>query len=1400
MHRLIAHRGMATSRRRPFSLKSWSSRLRARQLGSTGLFLSLALASPLLAAQTAPKRLSDWLLEQPLSANAYHLGLSWRVADEIPTQYALRLQLLQSLSGSNKDVTASTQAILQLREWVASLPVTGRVRVSVADARWLQANPLRDPILQSGHSVVLPSRPSTVTVITDNGTRCAVTHKSGHEARAYLDACSANGVSTADWAWIAQPDGNVQRFGVATWNREAQDEPAPGAWIWGPPRNSGWTELFAQQLITFLATQGPAPDPTPTPPSYPKRVARPPRSQPPPGGAAQGYRITDPDNTGTQGDGPMQPNSDKAASAAPTALTMRSTDSKPRSRNPVVYSSNWGDVGLLETPSARMYSAGHFSIGVSRTQPYTRGNVFLQPLDWLEVGFRYSDISNRAYGPASLSGTQSDKDKSLDFKVRLWSESAYVPQIALGMRDVGGTGLFSSEYLVASKRTEALDFSFGLAWGYLAGKSRSNMNVGQGGNFGYDHYFRGGAKPFGGVQYQTPLEKVALKLEYDPNNYKNEPQANNQKRSAPWNFGVVYKAAKSVDITLGVQRGNTLTLGLALHAQLDGMSTPKVSDPPRVPVAETRPAQPKLDWASTAQAVKTQTDWQVRSIEGYKRELHLKLDDATAPYMRDRVDKIAAVLHRDAPPSIDRFVIKYRERGNDMAEHVVDRESWVKQQTQTLPPSEQQIPVIARAPVRVEPDAVLHSNPRPKFETDFRLGLTHSIGGPDAFVLYQVYAEESAKLWLRDDTWVQGSLRLRLLDNYDKFKYTGPSNLPRVRTYVREYLTTSAMTLPNLQISHVGKLSQNQHYSVYGGYLEEMFAGVGGEWLYRPFASRLAFGVDANVVKQRDFRQDLTFDDAGTQTGYKVATGHATAYWNTGWNDVLATVSVGRYLAGDSGATVRVSRMFGNGVTVGAFATKTNVSADQFGEGSFDKGIYMSIPFDALLTRSTRTIGTWQWRPLTRDGGAMLSRSVQLYDLTKLRSDRTLEIKPAPPPNETVIPANRRESWTPKTRGPEPYTRVTQKPAAAQWETSTSHEYRIIEALYRQGYRNISVNYDSSNRVTVSLANDQIKPISRAVGRAARTVLPLTPSETRGVRIIFAARTDPLVTYDFFDLDRLNRYFNGSISQSELENYVSVQYVNPAVREKNPLERLNDLDSESKPAVFSSVMPETVSVGRVASDFANAGRTAMDVNWVQPGLISAGLILASSALDRRAFDFAKDHQNDRWMTSAVKVGNALPWLGLAGAGLAALDGGNPRRSRTGFAATEAGISALLVSTGVKYAVGRSRPEDGKGNNSFHAFSSGNGDSSFPSRHTSLAWAVATPFALEYNQPWLYGVAALTNLARIGSREHWVSDTVAGSLIGYGLGRIFWESSRSNNKNDPRVMISRNGINVAWELN
>ncbi len=67
----------------------------------------------------------------------------------------------------------------------------------------------------------------------------------------------------------------------------------------------------------------------------------------------------------------------------------------------------------------------------------------------------------------AFSGNQTYKDKAFDVKLRLWEESYWMPQVSVGAKDIGGTGLFDAEYIVASKARGPFDFSLGLGWGYL---------------------------------------------------------------------------------------------------------------------------------------------------------------------------------------------------------------------------------------------------------------------------------------------------------------------------------------------------------------------------------------------------------------------------------------------------------------------------------------------------------------------------------------------------------------------------------------------------------------------------------------------------------------------------------------------------------------------------------------------------------------------------------------------------------------------------------------------------------------------------------------------------------------------------------------------------------------------
>ena len=110
---------------------------------------------------------------------------------------------------------------------------------------------------------------------------------------------------------------------------------------------------------------------------------------------------------------------------------------------------------------------------------------------------------------------------------------------------------------------------------------------------------------------------------------------------------------------------------------------------------------------------------------------------------------------------------------------------------------------------------------------------------------------------------------------------------------------------------------------------------------------------------------------------YETTVGHLSIYYDAGGMFEFE-INAGRYLAGDWGATTTISRKFGSGWEVGGYATLTDVPFDTFGEGSFDKAIYVSIPIEWLISSPNLIQRRLTLRPITRDGGANLSSARKL--------------------------------------------------------------------------------------------------------------------------------------------------------------------------------------------------------------------------------------------------------------------------------------------------------------------------------------------------------------------------------------------------------------------------------------
>ena len=661
---------------------------------------------------------------------------------------------------------------------------------------------------------------------------------------------------------------------------------------------------------------------------------------------------------------------------------------------PRLTQNDFGGVGLWQTPTARMSPAGELSVNANRTEPYSRYSVAVQPFDWLEGAFRYTAITNRPYGPESLSGNQSYKDKAVDAKVRLWQETHWAPDVALGFRDIGGTGLFASEYFVASKRYDDFDFTAGIAWGYLGNRGDFENPAGylddrfnsrpalEGtGDVNAGSYFRGSPSFFGGVTYQTPWDRLSLKLEYEGNDYKSEPKDNVIQQDSPINLGAVFKVTDSLDVSAAWERGNTAMFGLTFHTNFVSRKAPaKTFDPPAEPLPTKAPETPmdQVNWADVSKRLNQNAGYKVERITQRGPELIVYGEQGRYFHSSKAVGRASRILDNSVNADIDWFTLVNKRYDLPLEETSVPRQTF-REVINNEEPVESLHRTTEINPAMPHNEKTLYTEARSPLSYGAGLGFKQNVGGPDGF-FYQFSADMDAEYRFNRNTWWNGLLSANLLNNFDNFVYDAPSGLPRVRTDLRKYLTESEVTMPLFQVSHAEQLDKDLYGMVYGGYLESMFAGVGGEILFRPTGERWSLGADLNYVRQREFDQGFGLRD------YSVVTGHITGYTDLPY-DTLAAVSVGRYLAGDWGTTVDVSREFSNGVRIGAWATITTASGAEYGEGSFDKGLYLSIPFDELMSMSTMRRANLVWSPLTRDGGARLNRSFQLHSMTDSRDD-----------------------------------------------------------------------------------------------------------------------------------------------------------------------------------------------------------------------------------------------------------------------------------------------------------------------------------------------------------------------------------------------------------------------------
>ncbi len=669
-------------------------------------------------------------------------------------------------------------------------------------------------------------------------------------------------------------------------------------------------------------------------------------------------------------------------------------------------SSNYGYTGLLEMPSARFMDGGALKFGISASYPNEYTFIVASPFSWFEAGYRYSEIKTEKYGPFAYSGNQTLKDKGFDIKIRVLEESFYLPNVAIGIRDMGGTGLFSGEYLVGSKKFGFLDLSMGIGWGMLAADSNirnplislderfgiRSSELQQGGVFNLEDWFSGGRSAlFGGIEYSFPKRGFNLKLEYDTSSPGWGFNRSPVEVKSRFNVGLTRPLGNLIDLGLSFERGSQVRFTFVIKGNYSQKGlVPKLETPKNViPLNSEQKEQVNLNkeilYRSLNKGLREESIY-IQGATYNENTLDVVISQVkfrSYPRAAGRAARIASALSPDDVENINIFLMN---GDTEVGSIKLNRNEFDKVINKKSSDSELLYRSSLEGTTGIPQYKQTEFKPTinfPEVMWSMSPALRHQIGGPEAFYLGQIWWKINSSIVFRRGLSLDTTLGIDLYNNFKDFKNASISTLPHVRSDIQEYLSQGKNNIARMKLTYIWSPYKDLFAKLDAGILEEMFGGYGGEVYYRPFKSNFSAGLTMHKVKQRGFKQRFKFRE------YETVTGHLGLYYDLP-QGVHAQLLIGKYLAGDKGATLDLSRRFKTGFTLGIFATKTNLSAEEFGEGSFDKGFYFAIPTDLFYISHEPGFISFGLHPLTKDGGAILKHHNSPYALFGDTSESSL--------------------------------------------------------------------------------------------------------------------------------------------------------------------------------------------------------------------------------------------------------------------------------------------------------------------------------------------------------------------------------------------------------------------------
>ena len=665
---------------------------------------------------------------------------------------------------------------------------------------------------------------------------------------------------------------------------------------------------------------------------------------------------------------------------------------------------SFGQVGLIQTPTAESTKEATISLTLNQNDIWKFVSLSVSPFDWLEASYFYYRPSDLLWG--GTSGFYLDKGFNVKFTR---NSQGFLPNLSIGLDDFAGTGLFSKEYIVSTKKMDNMKLSLGIGWGKFAGKNtfenpfsfvsdklinrnRFSENFNSGGSLGYDQWFRGASSLFGGIEWFFPnANGLKLKLEYDPYNYFGANaiglddslegrSLKLRKKTSNTNYGLSYPFNKFLTIDASYIKGNTFNVNLTFKVTLDKNLSKKKKFEPRIDLKENRTSSKNIFYKDLLHNLnQNRLFLQTASIKDTAIDVAISTSDYRSPIRSSsNAAGIIKTVTNHHNLDVGTINITHLNAGIEL-----NKISYLASNI-----NNNQLPIevkISSTKFESGSNSYLNNAFKPKLKLPVFFNsispiLVSHIGNPGKVYAGGIDIQYISEIQFSRNLILNTEIDYSLVNNFDDLVSVPDSLLPNVRTEILKYLQQSDLYIKRMQLDYIWSPYKNFFAKISGGIFESMYGGFGGEFLYKPFDYKFSLGVESFKVKKRGFDQRFNFKKYETTTSHI----NMTYYFPKG---IEANLSYGKYLAKDRGYTLDLSRRTKSGFTAGFYFTRTNVPAEIFGEGSFDKGFYFKIPIDLFSNSYSANYTGFKLSPLTRDGGAKLNLDKNLRDIIYNASD-----------------------------------------------------------------------------------------------------------------------------------------------------------------------------------------------------------------------------------------------------------------------------------------------------------------------------------------------------------------------------------------------------------------------------